>query len=300
MGKQFPPSCYKHTFYGIASYSCMEATPSLACANKCVFCWRHHKNPVAKKWSWRMDPPQMIVDGWLTEHAKLIKQLKGVPGVSKERFEAASKIRHCALSLVGEPIMYPEINKVLELLHDQQISSFLVTNAQFPDQIKTLGPCTQLYTSIDAATKEELLRVDRPLNEDFYERFLASIDNLRGVQFSRSVFRLTLVKSFNMTETAEYAKLVGVVFETLAGDGRICRKFGRGSMWECWSGPGAPPRKFFFHTSQTIVRQPTGTFFRQHKIIFQLFANPRSAAGVRTSWRSRELPTMATKSKKTR
>ena len=42
--------CYKHTFYGIASYQCMEATPSLACANKCVFCWRHHKNPVGTSW----------------------------------------------------------------------------------------------------------------------------------------------------------------------------------------------------------------------------------------------------------
>jgi hypothetical protein len=29
--------CYKHTFYGITSYQCMEATPSLACANKCMF-----------------------------------------------------------------------------------------------------------------------------------------------------------------------------------------------------------------------------------------------------------------------
>ena len=28
--------CYKHTFYGITSYQCMEATPSLACANKYV------------------------------------------------------------------------------------------------------------------------------------------------------------------------------------------------------------------------------------------------------------------------
>ena len=32
--------CYKHSFYGIASHQCMETTPSLACANKCVFCWR--------------------------------------------------------------------------------------------------------------------------------------------------------------------------------------------------------------------------------------------------------------------
>ncbi|KAG8183067.1 hypothetical protein JTE90_010894 [Oedothorax gibbosus] len=29
--------CYKHTFYGIESHRCMETTPSLACANKCVF-----------------------------------------------------------------------------------------------------------------------------------------------------------------------------------------------------------------------------------------------------------------------
>ena len=29
--------CYKHTFYGINSFQCMEMTPSLACANKCVF-----------------------------------------------------------------------------------------------------------------------------------------------------------------------------------------------------------------------------------------------------------------------
>lgn len=35
--------CYKHTFYGIESHRCMETTPSLACANKCVFCWRYVK-----------------------------------------------------------------------------------------------------------------------------------------------------------------------------------------------------------------------------------------------------------------
>lgn len=33
-------SCYKYSFYGIASHRCMEATPSLSCSNKCVFCWR--------------------------------------------------------------------------------------------------------------------------------------------------------------------------------------------------------------------------------------------------------------------
>ena len=60
----------------------------------------------------------------------------GVPGVKADRFEEGLNPRHCALSLVGEPIMYPEINKFVELLHGKKISSFLVTNAQFPDAIK--------------------------------------------------------------------------------------------------------------------------------------------------------------------
>ena len=47
--------CYKHSFYGIESHRCMETTPSLACANKCVFCWRHHTNPVGREWRWQMD-----------------------------------------------------------------------------------------------------------------------------------------------------------------------------------------------------------------------------------------------------
>lgn len=103
--------CYKHTFYGIESHRCMETTPSLACANKCVFCWRHHSNPVGTEWKWAMDPPDMILDGALENHYKMIKQMKGVPGVLPERYQEGFQVRHCALSLVGEPIMYPEINK---------------------------------------------------------------------------------------------------------------------------------------------------------------------------------------------
>lgn len=59
-----------------------------------------------------------------------------MPGVRPERFEEGLAVKHCALSLVGEPIMYPEINAFLRLLHQQRISSFLVTNAQFPDEIR--------------------------------------------------------------------------------------------------------------------------------------------------------------------
>ncbi|XP_017346986.1 S-adenosyl-L-methionine-dependent tRNA 4-demethylwyosine synthase TYW1 [Ictalurus punctatus] len=201
--------CYKHTFYGIESHRCMETTPSLACANKCVFCWRHHTNPVGTEWRWKMDPAEKILQEALENHRNMIRQFRGVPGVRPERFEEGLAVKHCALSLVGEPIMYPEINSFLRLLHQCHISSFLVTNAQFPEEIRSLVPVTQLYVSVDASTKDSLKRIDRPLFKDFWQRFLDSLKAL-GEKQQRTVYRLTLVKAWNVDELKAYAELIAL------------------------------------------------------------------------------------------
>ncbi|KDP38500.1 hypothetical protein JCGZ_04425 [Jatropha curcas] len=201
--------CYKHSFYGIESHRCMEATPSLACANKCVFCWRHHTNPVGKNWQWKMDDPLEIVNSAIDQHTKMIKQMKGVPGVTLERLTEGLHPRHCALSLVGEPIMYPEINTLVDELHRRRISTFLVTNAQFPEKITMLKPVTQLYVSVDAATKESLKSIDRPLFGDFWERFIDSLKALKEKQ-QRTVYRLTLVKGWNTEDIDDYFKLFSI------------------------------------------------------------------------------------------
>ncbi|KAA0065238.1 S-adenosyl-L-methionine-dependent tRNA 4-demethylwyosine synthase [Cucumis melo var. makuwa] len=201
--------CYKHSFYGIESHRCMEATPSLACANKCVFCWRHHTNPVGKSWQWEMDDPLDIVNSAIDLHTKMIKQMKGVPGVTQEKLEEGLSPRHCAFSLVGEPIMYPEINTLVDELHQRRISTFLVTNAQFPDKIKLLKPVTQLYVSVDAATKESLKAIDRPLFGDFWERFIDSLKALNEKQ-QRTVYRLTLVKGWNTEDIDAYSNLFSI------------------------------------------------------------------------------------------
>ncbi|OCT44875.1 tRNA wybutosine-synthesizing protein 1 [Cladophialophora carrionii] len=203
-------SCYKNSFYGIASHLCMETTPSLSCSNKCVFCWRHGTNPVSTTWRWQVDDPKMIFDGAKEGHYKKIKMMRGVPGVRSERFEEAMRIRHCALSLVGEPIFYPRINEFVGLLHGDRISSFLVCNAQHPQQLNDLRRVTQLYVSIDASNRDSLRKIDRPLHRDFWERFNACLDILRAKRFEqRTVFRLTLVKGFNVEDEVEgYADLV--------------------------------------------------------------------------------------------
>ncbi|XP_034722849.1 S-adenosyl-L-methionine-dependent tRNA 4-demethylwyosine synthase TYW1 [Etheostoma cragini] len=201
--------CYKHTFYGIESHRCMETTPSLACANKCVFCWRHHTNPVGTEWRWKMDPAEKILQDALEKHESMIRQFRGVPGVKPERYEEGLAVKHCALSLVGEPIMYPEINTFIRLLHSHRISSFLVTNAQFPQEIRSLVPVTQLYVSVDASTKDSLKKIDRPLFKDFWPRFLDSLRAL-GEKRQRTVYRLTLVKAWNVEEMQSYSELIAL------------------------------------------------------------------------------------------
>lgn len=56
-------ACYKHTFYGLNSASCMEASPSIACANRCLFCWRHHSNPTGRTWRWKTDSAEEVYSG---------------------------------------------------------------------------------------------------------------------------------------------------------------------------------------------------------------------------------------------
>uniref|UniRef100_A0A674F0K6 tRNA wybutosine-synthesis domain-containing protein n=1 Tax=Salmo trutta TaxID=8032 RepID=A0A674F0K6_SALTR len=109
-------------------HRCMESTPSIACANKCVFCWRwvntHSKNMIRLFRS--------------NTHSKnMIRQFRGN---CKNTFWD-----HCTLSLVGEPIIYLKMNAFLYLLHTHRFSSFIVTDAQFPQEIRW-GLLTKLIT----------------------------------------------------------------------------------------------------------------------------------------------------------
>ena len=62
-----------------------------------------------------MNPAEDIVNDALGQHRKMINEMRGVPGVTEAKLQEGMDPRHCALSLVGEPIMYPEIGKVLAL-----------------------------------------------------------------------------------------------------------------------------------------------------------------------------------------
>ena len=199
--------CYKLKFYGIKSHKCMQMSTSISCANRCSFCWRDYKSPISKTWDWNVDEPDMILDKSLEAHHDLLVGFKGNPNTPKVLYEQSNKVEHVALSLTGEPITYPKINELVRKFHNQKISTFLVTNAQYPDAIRNLIPVTQLYISLDAPNKELLKKVDVPLFKDYWERLNESLE-IMGKRSDRTCIRLTCIKDLNMIEPENYAKLI--------------------------------------------------------------------------------------------
>lgn len=198
--------CYKLKFYGIMSNQCLQMTTSISCANRCVFCWRGYKAPVSKEWHQDVDTPEMILKEGIKAHHKLLQGFGGQPEL-KKIYEQSKKVKHVALSLTGEPITYPKINELIELFDKESISTFMVTNAQYPEEIKNLRRVAQLYLSIDAPSKELLKKIDKPLFTDYWERMNKSLEYCSQKK-DRTCIRLTIIKDLNDFDQKGYAALI--------------------------------------------------------------------------------------------
>jgi len=200
--------CYKLKFYGIMSNQCMQMTTSISCANRCTFCWRGYKAPVSKDWKWNVDDPEMILQESKKSHHDLLVGFKGNKNIkTMAQYNASRNIKHVALSLTGEPIMYPKINELINKFNQEGISTFLVTNGQYPEQVRDLNPITQLYISVDAPDKDSLKEIDKPLFEDYWERLNKALDYMKEKK-QRTTIRLTLVRSINTDNMKEYKELI--------------------------------------------------------------------------------------------
>ncbi|MDP2665878.1 MAG: 4-demethylwyosine synthase TYW1 [Candidatus Diapherotrites archaeon] len=199
--------CYKFKFYGIRSHQCMQMTPNMSCANRCSFCWRGYKAPVSDEWKWEIDDPDKIIDESLAAHHKLLAGFGGNEKVAPPMYAQSHHVGHVALSLTGEPIAYPRINELCEKFHQRNISTFIVTNAQYPEAIRQLKTVTQLYLSLDAPNPDILKVLDVPLFQNYWERYTQSIRNAGEKKF-RKCARLTMVKGINDAHPEKYAELI--------------------------------------------------------------------------------------------
>ncbi len=200
--------CYKNTFYGINSHRCVQMTPALhVCSNRCCWCWRDITF-TESKWKGKVDDPKDIVDECIKEHIEFLQGFGGNKGKDFQKFRESLKPLHFAISLSGEPTLYPKLPKLIKELKKRKITSFLVTNGTNPNMLKKLikQQPTQLYLTLPAPDEESYIKVCSPLEKGNWKKINESLALLK--KFKRSVIRLTLAKDVNMIKPEKYAELI--------------------------------------------------------------------------------------------
>lgn len=206
--------CYKHSFYGIRSWQCIQATPAIGCNLACRFCWRIIPEEQGFKWNelnaTQWDDPEEVVEGMIREQRNVVSGYRSIADteLKQRRWKEAREPRHVALSLTGEPTFYPKLGKLLEAFHKRGISTFLVSNGTLPEAIARLDPLpTQLYISMQAPDKGSYMKVVRPKTPDAWKRFTTSLKTMSALD-TRRVLRMTLIKGLNMHNVKGYASLI--------------------------------------------------------------------------------------------
>ncbi len=209
--------CYKEKFYGIDCHRCMEFSPAAVfCQQNCIFCWRPMEFMGPRKIEdEQADEPDVIYEKLVEERKKLLSGFPGDGKTDMKKFGEAQIPNHFAISLSGEPTLYPKLPRLVRFLRGlpQTRSVFIVTNAQEPDMFKRLvkedGLPTQLYVSVNAPNRMLFEMVNRPSYENAWERFLTSLEIFRKME-TRRVLRLTMIKGMNMDDMFldQYADLI--------------------------------------------------------------------------------------------
>ena len=196
--------CYKSKFYGVQSHRCLQMTPTLMCNQRCLFCWRPTEISVPDLGEW--DSPEKIVEESIACQRKLITGFGGSPNAIKERWIESNEPNNVAISLSGEPTLYPHLPGLIEEYEKRGFTTFLVTNGTIPEMLAKVSP-SQLYMSLDAPDLETYLKVCQPKSAALWEKINESL-SLMKQKNSRTVIRTTLVKGENMFKPEAYAELI--------------------------------------------------------------------------------------------
>ena len=149
--------------------------------------------------------PKELLEGVLREQQRILSGYGGSQITDRPRLEEARRPAHVAISLMGEPTLYPYLQELVEEISRMNMTSFLVTNGTRPEVLEKVRP-TQLYVSLNATDQELYRQVSNPRG-DYWGKICESLSLLKDHQ-SRTVIRLTLALGVNMREPGEYARLL--------------------------------------------------------------------------------------------
>jgi Fe-S oxidoreductases len=196
--------CYKSAFYGIHSHRCLQMTPTLMCNQKCLHCWRPTEVDVPMPVEW--DSPVEIVGSSIESQRKLVSGFGD--SAPLERWNEGKNPRHVAISLSGEPTLFPLLPELIDEYKAQGFTTFVVSNGTIPDMMAKINPA-QLYMSLDAPDRETYEKVCVPNSSSLWDNILRSLEVLKTKE-TRTVIRITLIKGVNMFNSEGFAELIKI------------------------------------------------------------------------------------------
>ena len=200
--------CYKEQFYGVKSHRCLQMSPAVPfCNQKCSFCWRD-LSQTRVEWEWEYDDPKTIIEGAIKAQNNLLCGFGGNKKADKKKLEESKKPTNAAISLAGEPTLYPEIDELLAEFHRQDFTTFLVSNGMYWEKLGSLeNEPTQLYVSLDAPNEKVYKELCNPQINNGWSNLNKTLELMNSFD-SRTAIRITSVKGKNMINTDEYANLI--------------------------------------------------------------------------------------------
>lgn len=200
-------ACYKEKFYGIRSHRCLQMTPTVdVCNCQCLYCWRFHgmkDYPKASK-----EEPREILDRLIEAQREIVSGFKGDERCREEMWEEARTPMHVAISLSGEPTLYPGLSDFIGECRRRRMTTFLVTNGTNPKALERLEYLpTQLYVTVAAPNRGIFERLCLPRSGGLWNNVLETLDLLSSLD-TRKVIRHTLVANWNFGWESEYVKLI--------------------------------------------------------------------------------------------
>ena len=155
------------------------------------------------------DEPEDIINGAIEAQRKLLSGYGGIPErINKTKFKEAQDPNQAAISLSGEPTIYPKIGELIGEFNKRKFTTFLVTNGTLPERLEKLENLpTQLYLSLDAPNEKIYNRICNPILSENWKKINETIGIFPSLE-TRKVIRITAIKGLNMLSEEGYARLV--------------------------------------------------------------------------------------------
>ena len=167
--------------------------------------WDSTEGSISPLW----DDPKFILDGCIEEQRKILQGFWGSDSANKNKVMEAMEPKHVAISLSGEPTLYPYLPEFIDEIIGRDMTAYIVTNGTHPEMVRKLvdHQPTNLYMTLPAPDKEHYMKECAPMIQDGWEKIQETLSLFKLFRCN-TVVRLTLNKTHNFFAPEKYSEML--------------------------------------------------------------------------------------------